>query len=77
MAGEAGASRSVRIRAMNDADTTNDKASTSSAIGALSTCTSSPPSAGPATYDADRLALSRLFAAMYSERGTSSTKKAG
>ena len=65
-----------RMRETNAAEARNDSASASTAIGAPSTWTSAPPSAGPATYATDWLALSRLLAAIYDSCGTSRAKKA-
>ena len=41
---------------------TNETASAASAIGAVSTCTSAPPSVGPRMYDSDRLPLQQRAA---------------
>jgi hypothetical protein len=51
------------MRAMSSAEARKDRASASIATGAVRAWMSTPPRAGPATDDADRLALSLLLAA--------------
>src|SRR3984957_18849744 len=45
----------VLVRTRKNAEPRNDSASASTAIGADSNCTSTPPMLGPATYDSARL----------------------
>ena len=45
----------VRIRLRNQADPRNDSASAATANGAVSHCTSTPPTLGPPTNDSARL----------------------
>ena len=55
------------------AETTNEKASATSAIGAESTCTRRRPTLGPATNEKARLPCSSDSASRYRSRGTSET----
>src|SRR5690348_2685792 len=50
------------IECIVQAETTYEKASTTSAIGAENTCTSKPPRLGPATYEKARLPFSSELA---------------
>ena len=62
---------------MSSAETAKVAASTSIATGAVTAWISPPATAGPATKDADRVPLSRLFASTNWSRRTSPTKKLG
>ena len=62
---------------MANAEPRNDTASTTMATGAVSAWISSPPSAGPAMNDPDRVALSSEFAWRYWSRRTSRAKNGG
>ena len=56
------------------AENTKDSASTTIATGAVSHCTSTPPTAGPPMNEMDRVTDSLLFASRKWSRSTSRTK---
>ena len=64
------------IPRMNSAEATNESASTPTASGAVSACTSRPPMAGPAMNDTARLPFSSELPVMNCSRGTSTTNRA-
>src|SRR3954465_1279964 len=71
-AGSTGGS-SGEIERSVSAETTNETASTTSAMGAEKACTRAPPTLGPATNEKARLPCSSEPASRYRSRGTSET----
>jgi hypothetical protein len=72
-----GGGSATGMRPMSTAEATNETASSRTATGAVKTCTSQPPSAGPTTNDRERVPLTLLLASTYWLRSTSPTKNVG
>src|SRR5829696_4149398 len=62
------------IRPRKKAEARNEQASTTSVTGAEISCTSTPPTLGPPTYDSARLPFRSDSPSMKRSRGTSDTK---